>query len=126
MPGFQELLVILVVAALVLGPNRLPKAAADVARLLARIRQEAGGALQDLKHQAKVEGLDEDLRALRGELRDTSSAARRAVDAELRALTDASHTPPPSAQRPEAQEAEPTEREGAATDRAQDQGAPPP
>jgi sec-independent protein translocase protein TatB len=88
MPGFQELLVIALVAALVLGPHRLPKAAADIARLLARFRTEARGALSDLKQQADVEGLGTELRVLRNEVKDTSSVAKRAVRAELRALTD--------------------------------------
>jgi sec-independent protein translocase protein TatB len=88
MPGFQELVVILVVAALVLGPHRLPKLAADAARLLARFRREANAALTDLKRQADVEGLGDDLRGLRREVRDTRSLADRAVRAELRTLTD--------------------------------------
>jgi sec-independent protein translocase protein TatB len=93
MPGFQELLVIAVVAALVLGPNRLPKAAADVARLLARFRAEARGAISELKKQADVEGLGTELRVLRNEVRDTHGVAQRAVRAELRALTDQPATP---------------------------------
>jgi sec-independent protein translocase protein TatB len=88
MPGFQELLVILVVAALVLGPNRLPKAAADAARLLARFRKESQGAMSELKKQADVEGLGTELRVLRNEMKDTTGTAKRAVRVELRALTE--------------------------------------
>jgi sec-independent protein translocase protein TatB len=96
MPGFQELLVILVVAALVLGPNRLPKAAADAARLLARFRREAQGAMSELKKQADVEGLGTELRVLRTEMKDTTGLAKRAVRAELRSLTDQPSPLPPS------------------------------
>jgi sec-independent protein translocase protein TatB len=88
MPGFQEILVILVVAALVLGPNRLPKVAADAARLLARFRREAQSAMSELKKQADVEGLGTELRVLRNEMKDTTGIAKRAVRAELRALTE--------------------------------------
>jgi sec-independent protein translocase protein TatB len=93
MPGFQELLVIGLVAVLVLGPNRLPKAAADVARLLARFRREAQGALSDLKGQAEVDGIGDDLRMLNRELRDTRGLAKRTLNNELRALTE-TPTPP--------------------------------
>jgi sec-independent protein translocase protein TatB len=101
MPGFQELLVILVVAALVLGPNRLPKAAADAARLLARFRKDARSAITELKKQADVEGFGSELRVLRNEMRDTTDTATRAVRAELRALTDLPAAP---ASHPEAVE----------------------
>jgi sec-independent protein translocase protein TatB len=104
MPGFQEILVILVVAALVLGPNRLPKVAADAARLLARFRREAQGAMSELKKQADVEGLGTELRVLRNEMRDTTGTAKRAVRAELRALTD-----PPAAPASEPRAAGPPE-----------------
>jgi sec-independent protein translocase protein TatB len=100
MPGFQELLVIAVVAALVLGPNRLPKAAADLARLLARFRTEAHGAIAELKKQADVEGLGTELRVLRNEVKDTHGVAQRAVRAELRALTDQPGKPATAAKPP--------------------------
>jgi sec-independent protein translocase protein TatB len=87
-PGFQELLVIGFVAVIVIGPAKLPKVAADVARLLARFRREAGAAVSDLKSQVPNDGFGDELRGLHRELRDTQGVAKRALRNELRVLTD--------------------------------------
>lgn len=52
MPGVQELLVIAVVALLAVGPERLPGVARDTARLVARLRREASGVIDELKASA--------------------------------------------------------------------------
>ena len=44
-----ELIAIAVIGLLVFGPDKLPKLAADAARLLREIRRMASGAQQDLK-----------------------------------------------------------------------------
>jgi sec-independent protein translocase protein TatB len=95
-PGFQELLVIGLVAAIVIGPDKLPKLAADVARLLARFRREAGTAVEELRSHAPTEGLGGDLRDLHRELRDTRGVAKRALHNELRLVTG----PPPAVTSP--------------------------
>ncbi len=88
MPGFQELLVILVVAVVVIGPRRLPRVAGDVARLLVRFRREARSALSDFRAAAEAEGLDRELRDLRREVRDTHDSARRSLRRSLSAGDD--------------------------------------
>lgn len=81
MPGFQEMIVIALVALLAVGPDRLPKVARDGARILARFRQEARVVLSDLKAEADAEGLGGELRQLRRDIGDP----RRAV---VRSLTE--------------------------------------
>jgi sec-independent protein translocase protein TatB len=87
-PGFQELLVIGLVAAIVIGPERLPKLAADVARLLARFRREAGTAVDELKSQVPSDGFGGELRDIQRELRDTRGVAQRVLRNELRLVAD--------------------------------------
>ncbi|WP_165403923.1 twin-arginine translocase TatA/TatE family subunit [Egicoccus halophilus] len=93
MPGFQELLVIAVVAVLVVGPNRLPKLTGDVAKVLSRLRQETGTALAELKREAAVDGFGEDFRTVRREVRGARSTAREVLQSELRAALDAPSDP---------------------------------
>lgn len=67
--GFGELLVIAVLALLVFGPDRLPKAAAEAARTLRQIRTAAVAARRDLVDAAGLEGDDELRQAVR-DIRD--------------------------------------------------------
>jgi sec-independent protein translocase protein TatB len=78
-PGFQEWMVIAVVALLIIGPNRLPDVARTAGRTLARLRREASTAMAALKEDAELEGLGDELRALRGEVRDTKRVAGEAL-----------------------------------------------
>ena len=55
--GFGEILVIVVLALLVFGPDRLPKVAADAARTLRQVRQMAASARKDL---VDASGLEDD------------------------------------------------------------------
>ena len=55
--GFGEILVIVVLALLVFGPDRLPKVAADAARTLRQVREMAAAARKDL---VDASGLEDD------------------------------------------------------------------
>lgn len=55
--GFGEILVIIVLALLVFGPDRLPKVAADAARTLRQARRMAAAARKDL---VDASGIHED------------------------------------------------------------------
>jgi sec-independent protein translocase protein TatB len=76
-PGIQELIVIAVVALLVFGPDRLPEVARNAAKLLRRFRAETQRSVEELKRAAEVEGLDEELRGLGRELRETRASVTR-------------------------------------------------
>jgi sec-independent protein translocase protein TatB len=62
--GWEEILVLAVVGLIVFGPDRLPKAAQDLARLLRELRTMARGAANDLKAELGPEMADLDLRSL--------------------------------------------------------------
>src|SRR3954469_1374443 len=62
--GWLELVVLAVVGVVVLGPERLPKAAADAARLLRQLRAMARDATADLKSELGPEMADIDLASL--------------------------------------------------------------
>jgi sec-independent protein translocase protein TatB len=79
MPGFQELVVIALVALLAVGPDRLPKVARDGARILARFRQEARAVMSDLKAEADAEGFGGELRQLRRDIGDPRRAVVRSL-----------------------------------------------
>ena len=54
--GLGEIIVIVVIALLVFGPDRLPRMAADAARMLRQVRQMAASARKDLKDAAGLDG----------------------------------------------------------------------
>ncbi len=80
--GFQEMLVIAVVALVVFGPERLPELAREAAVWLRKFRASASSSLDDLRRAADMEDLEEELRSLRQELR----GARDDVTRPLRGL----------------------------------------
>lgn len=66
--GFPELFVIIVLALLVFGPERLPELARNAAKLVNRFRSEATQSLADLREAADLGDIEQDVRSLRGEL----------------------------------------------------------
>jgi sec-independent protein translocase protein TatB len=78
--GLGEILVIVVLALLVFGPDRLPKVAADAARMLRQVRRMAASARQDLVDAAGLEDDGEMAQAVR-DLRELDP--RRAVQGLL-------------------------------------------
>jgi sec-independent protein translocase protein TatB len=62
--GWPELIVLAVIGLIVLGPERLPKAAADAARMLRQLRAMARDATADLKAELGPEMADLDLASL--------------------------------------------------------------
>jgi sec-independent protein translocase protein TatB len=93
MPGFQEWLVIALVALLVFGPNRLPEVARTAAKAIAKFRIEARRNIDELKRTAEFEGLDTELRDLRREVRGTQHELRKG-------LHDMIDEPPPARRPP--------------------------
>lgn len=79
MPGPQEWLVILVVALVVFGPDRLPELARNAAKLLAKVRSETDRSVSELKRAAAAEGLDREWREVSKDLRDTRDQLRGSV-----------------------------------------------
>jgi sec-independent protein translocase protein TatB len=61
--GWEEILVLAVVGLIIFGPDRLPKAAQDAARVLRELRTMARGAADDLRSELGPEIADLDLRS---------------------------------------------------------------
>jgi sec-independent protein translocase protein TatB len=62
--GWEEVLVLAVLGLVIFGPDRLPKAIGDAARMLRELRAMARGAATDLKSELGPELADLDLRGL--------------------------------------------------------------
>ena len=62
--GWSELIVLAIVGLIVLGPERLPKAASDAAKMLRQLRSMARNATADIKAELGPEMADIDLASL--------------------------------------------------------------
>jgi sec-independent protein translocase protein TatB len=76
--GFSELLVLAVVALLVLGPERLPRAARFAGLWLRRARAQWHSVKSELEHDLAAEELRRDLDAGRAALREAQHGLRAA------------------------------------------------
>jgi len=70
--GMPELIVILVVALIVLGPRRMPDAARGLGRALGELRRATSGITEEL-HNAQVV-LDEEKTSIEGAISDPADA----------------------------------------------------
>ncbi len=71
--GMPELVVILVVALIVLGPKRLPEAARGLGKAFAELRRATSGITEELDNAQIM--LDEEVRAAERNARTSSTAA---------------------------------------------------
>ncbi len=86
--GFSELLVIAVVALLVLGPERLPKAARFAGLWVRRARAQWYSVRSELERELAADELKRSLRETETQMRDIDASVR-AADAEARREFDA-------------------------------------
>ena len=70
--GMPELVVIMVVALIVLGPKRLPEAARGLGKAFAELRRATSGITEELDNAQIM--LDEEVRAAERNVRTSSSA----------------------------------------------------
>jgi sec-independent protein translocase protein TatB len=118
--GFSELLVIAVVALLVLGPERLPKAARFAGLWVRRARAQWNSVKSEFERDLANDELKRALRETQDSLRDAQSSLREAGSTLRRDFEDASDelmrgpAPPPAA---------PLERQPAALPVAPPEGA---
>src|SRR5688500_5352939 len=87
--GFSELLVIAVVALIVLGPERLPKAARFAGLWVRRARAQWYAVKSELEHELAAEELQRSLRETRDAVQRTDSELRAQGDALQRDIDDA-------------------------------------
>lgn len=80
--GMWEIVMLLVLALLIFGPERLPGIARTVGRTIAQIRREASSTLEELRDAAEVDDLQDvarDLRRERDELRQLTRLDQQAL-----------------------------------------------
>lgn len=103
--GWGELLLLAVVALLIFGPDKLPKAAADAGRMVRKLRELASTAQKDLSPDLDMEGLKNDLRSvadlhpkriMSSALSDVTSPSTQAKAATPRSSAPAQGAPAPS------------------------------
>jgi len=85
--GLPEMVVILVLALIVVGPKRLPEAAAQIARAIREVRRYSAGVTQELTEMAKE--IETEYTGLKGELKEAGREMRRGVEAAGQELTGA-------------------------------------
>ncbi|WP_425491617.1 Sec-independent protein translocase protein TatB [Cognatiluteimonas sedimenti] len=99
--GFSELLVIAVVALLVLGPERLPKAARFAGLWVRRARAQWHSVKAELEHDLAAEDLRRSLQDTGAAMREAQAALREAGGDAQRALESQplmrGSSPPPAA-----------------------------
>jgi sec-independent protein translocase protein TatB len=84
--GPAELVVILIVALVFVGPERLPRLAADLARLIRELRQYTGGLAQEFQEVVKdIEQETADDRSAWREIGEGLTGATKSVTEALRA-----------------------------------------
>jgi sec-independent protein translocase protein TatB len=67
--GFSELLVIVILAVLVLGPDKLPEAMRDLARLIKKIKKMWHNATADITRELELEEMKEEVAKYKEELK---------------------------------------------------------
>lgn len=60
--GFSELMLISILALIVLGPERLPKAARTVGLIVGKVKRSMSGLQEELERQVRAEDLKEKLK----------------------------------------------------------------
>lgn len=87
--GFSELLVIAVVALVVLGPERLPKAARFAGLWVRRARNQWDSVKQELERELQAEEIKRQMQDVRQSMQDTESQLRASGEAMRREAAQA-------------------------------------
>ena len=104
--GGGEILVILLVALIVLGPTRLPPAVRQVGKVVGEIRRIGQGFQQELREAAKpLQEATADLKAADKSLRETTQKPLKEMTETLKAADPSKAIEPPPAAKDEAKDA---------------------
>ena len=90
--GFSEMLVVAVVALIVVGPQRLPKAARTVGHLLGRMQRYVADVKADVSREMQLEELQKLQKEVKEQAQDLENSMRRqaeVVESEFRSTEKA-------------------------------------
>ncbi len=90
--GFLELVIIAVLALLILGPERLPKAAQTVGRWVGKARRMASTFSEEIDRQLEIDALREQLKE-QGKSLNINDDAKKIHETVSQALSEASSSP---------------------------------
>ena len=85
--GFSELMVIALVALIVIGPERLPRAARNLGRVIGRMQRYVADVKADVAREIELE----ELRKFKSEMEETARSFERNVHAEVRDAEEKIH-----------------------------------
>ncbi|MCA6059227.1 twin-arginine translocase subunit TatB [Thalassolituus sp. ST750PaO-4] len=91
--GFLELMVVAILGLLVLGPERLPKAARTVGLFLGRMRRTMSNIQDDLERQVRTEELREKLKDPYATFLDDDSPSANSIQPKPKAETQPDNKP---------------------------------
>lgn len=80
--GFGEILVILVVAVIVLGPDKLPKAMVEVAKIFKSVKNQVSSVKEDIEKEIRIEELKNDAQLYKQNLQEATSSVRKKLTFE--------------------------------------------
>lgn len=83
--SFAEMLVILIVALIVIGPERLPRVARTIGHLLGRARRYVDNVKNDIRHEIELD----ELRRLKDSVQETTHSIEQSVRKEFDQIQDA-------------------------------------
>ncbi|MBY5923686.1 MULTISPECIES: Sec-independent protein translocase protein TatB [unclassified Halomonas] len=99
--GFLELLIIGVVGLLVLGPERLPKAARTAGLWVGRIKRSVAGMQREISAQLEAEELRQKLKEQERKLNEGVSQAKNSAANAKRSVESIADAPPRDSARPQ-------------------------
>ena len=88
--GFSEILIILVIAILFLGPDKLPSAMVDIAKFFRNVKRTVGSVKESIEEEMNVSEIQKEALAYKRELLEASEKVSRVTDinSHLSNITD--------------------------------------
>ncbi|EHA6125193.1 Sec-independent protein translocase subunit TatB [Campylobacter jejuni] len=80
--SFGEIIVILVVAILVLGPNKLPEAIVQIAKILKAVKRNIDDAKSSIEKEIRINDLKEEAKKYKDEFSSTNENIRKKLSFE--------------------------------------------